>query len=231
MGTSYAPNIVKDGLVFYVDAANPRSYPGSGTQVNNLIGTGTGSLAVAGQDPVTFETLNGGCFDFDGSNDKMLHSEDIGLASGGDPFSAFQWVRFTSRNQYAPSLAFGTANTLQAFIFNLSGNTNNYFKCSFWQSEFESTVQPSTGVWYNLAFTYGDGGSTNAKLYVDGSIIKTGTVSLNTTLSGEVQMGSYSGNSDQYDLNGKISSTFIYNRALTQAEVKQNYNALKGRFQ
>jgi hypothetical protein len=43
-------------------------------------------------------------------------------------------------------------------------------------------------------------------------------------------MGSYSGNSDQYDLNGKISSTFIYNRALTQAEVTQNYNALKNRF-
>ena len=36
MGTSYSPNIVKDGLVFQVDAANPRSYPGSGTTYSNL---------------------------------------------------------------------------------------------------------------------------------------------------------------------------------------------------
>ena len=30
------PNIVTDGLVFYVDAANQKSYPGTGTTVNDL---------------------------------------------------------------------------------------------------------------------------------------------------------------------------------------------------
>ena len=31
-----APNIVKDGLVFAVDPANQRSYPGSGTAWNSM---------------------------------------------------------------------------------------------------------------------------------------------------------------------------------------------------
>ena len=39
MGASYSPNIVKDGLVFYIDAANPKSYPGSGTVINSMVVT------------------------------------------------------------------------------------------------------------------------------------------------------------------------------------------------
>ena len=45
MGTSYSPNIVKDGLVFYVDPANPRSYVSGSSTVFNLITPGiTGSI-------------------------------------------------------------------------------------------------------------------------------------------------------------------------------------------
>ena len=44
MGTSYSPNIVKDGLVFQVDAANPRSYPRSGTTWFDLKCNDNGTL-------------------------------------------------------------------------------------------------------------------------------------------------------------------------------------------
>ena len=36
MGTKYNPNIVRDGLVLYFDAANTRSYSGSGNTVYNM---------------------------------------------------------------------------------------------------------------------------------------------------------------------------------------------------
>ena len=65
MGTSYAPNIVKDGLVFYIDAANLRSYPGSGTTANTLLGTSNATL----NGGVTFDSANLGNFNCDGVDD------------------------------------------------------------------------------------------------------------------------------------------------------------------
>ena len=47
MAYSMGPGkIVEDGLIFYVDAANKESYPGSGTNINNLIDNNiTGSMS------------------------------------------------------------------------------------------------------------------------------------------------------------------------------------------
>lgn len=45
MATLYSPKIVTDGLVMYLDAANPRSYPRSGTAWNDISGNNiTGTL-------------------------------------------------------------------------------------------------------------------------------------------------------------------------------------------
>ena len=53
MGTSYGPNIVIDGLVFYIDPFNPRCYSGSGNTLIDLSGNGyhaskTTGLSVSG---------------------------------------------------------------------------------------------------------------------------------------------------------------------------------------
>ena len=45
MGGQAGPNIVKDGLVFYMDAMNLRTWPGpDSSTVNSLIGSATGSI-------------------------------------------------------------------------------------------------------------------------------------------------------------------------------------------
>ena len=56
------PNIVTDELVFTYDAGSTRSYPGSGTTVSNIIGGLTGAL----QNGVTFNSADGGFWEFDG---------------------------------------------------------------------------------------------------------------------------------------------------------------------
>ena len=57
--------IVTDGLVFYVDAGNSNSYPGSGTTWSDLIGSNDGALT----NGPTFDSANGGSIVFDGTND------------------------------------------------------------------------------------------------------------------------------------------------------------------
>ena len=44
MGIQYNPKVVTDGLVFYVDAANKRSYPGTGTTWTDLKGGNNGTF-------------------------------------------------------------------------------------------------------------------------------------------------------------------------------------------
>ena len=66
MGIRRGPNIVRDGLVFAVDAANPTSYPGSGTiWKDQTVNQNNGTLT----NGPTFDSGNGGSIVFDGSND------------------------------------------------------------------------------------------------------------------------------------------------------------------
>ena len=39
MGIAYNTSMISDGLIVYVDAANPRSYPGTGNTWYDLSGT------------------------------------------------------------------------------------------------------------------------------------------------------------------------------------------------
>ena len=60
------PHIITDGLVLALDTAAPRSYPGSGTTINDLSSSGLNGTLV-GSPP--FSTDNSGILDFDGSSD------------------------------------------------------------------------------------------------------------------------------------------------------------------
>lgn len=68
MSIQVGPDIINDGLVLQLDAANPRSYIGSGTVWNDLSGNNnTGSLV----NGPTFTSTNKGEISFDGSNDSV----------------------------------------------------------------------------------------------------------------------------------------------------------------
>ena len=77
MAVGYNPSIVSDGLVFFLDPANKRSYSGSGLTANGLVG-GIGGALVNG---VGFTSSNNGSFFFDGSNDYAA-IENINYSSG-----------------------------------------------------------------------------------------------------------------------------------------------------
>ena len=65
MGIISGANLIDNGLVYSLDAANFRSYSGSGLTSNALVG-GIGATLVNG---VGFTSANNGSFIFDGTND------------------------------------------------------------------------------------------------------------------------------------------------------------------
>ena len=66
MPTSAGPNIIEDGLVLHLDAADRQSYPGSGTAWNNLTGTLNSGSLINGP---AFNSSNAGNLIFDGVDD------------------------------------------------------------------------------------------------------------------------------------------------------------------
>jgi len=231
MGIRRGPNIVRDGLVFAVDAANPSSYPGSGTTwKDQTVNQNNGTLT----NGPTFDSANGGSIVFDGANDYVdcgnindiknasqisisiwTYIDDISfrillgqnLISGTDLFQLYYW----------------SANTLYIWIKSGNVGTVSYVNTS-------SIV--NINQWYNFTLVF-DGTLTNndrAKLYLNGGndiITNRGTMPTTFTNSSESFLIGR-GLNGYFD--GRMSNTQIYNRALSATEVTQNYNALKGRF-
>ena len=224
MGFYRGPNIVTDGLVFAMDPGSERCYPGTGTATYNIINNATGSLA----NGTAYVTSNGGAFDFDGTDDYISFPDDTNLNS--QTLTMESWVQLDSTlAQEAFIFEKGFVNTQYSNF--VATNSYLYFRTmtlSIQDLALNLTNHVSAGDWFHIVCTYGSGVK---RIYINGVAITTqtgltGTIPTNTT---GLFLGAY-GPGSSYFMNGKIAVSRVYNKALTQAEVTQNFNAQKSRF-
>ena len=216
MGIDYNNIIVSDGLVLYLDAANTRSYSGSGTSSNSLVG-GIGATLVNG---VGFTSSNNGAFTFDGSNDYINFGNSSAVQQSSGTLSA--WAKASSpgggyRGIIAKQGAYGLFYTDSVLV----------------AYDWAADAPRSTGVniadntWKNVVLTYQSGVSNGTRIYINGVSVLTTTITvLNQT--GNL-FGGAEANAGQYAA-CQISLFNMYNRALSATEILQNYNATKGRY-
>jgi len=224
MGFYRGPNIVTDGLVFALDPGSERCYAGTGTATYNIINNATGSLA----NGTAYVTSNGGAFDFDGTDDYISFPDDTNLNS--QTLTMESWVQLDS-TLYQEAFIFekGFVNTQYSNFVATNGYL--YFRTiglSPNDNSLNLTSYTSAGLWTHITCTYGAG---TKYIYINGVLRSTqtgltGTISTNTT---GLFLGAY-GPGTSYFMNGKIAVSRVYNKALTQAEVTQNFNAQKSRF-
>jgi hypothetical protein len=220
MSYSFGKSIVTDGLVFYVDAANGNSYPGSGTTWADLAGSSNGTLT----NGPTFDSDNGGSIVFDGSNDYASFSNFTSVASTG---TVCQWFKPTiswSNSNPAMRLSgihsnweFGRTVFGGAFAFDLGAAIQLTTAQTTW----------SNSLWYNMVVTW-DTGANTSKVYIGGTLNNSGTAT-NSSSTGTFEIARSPGGTSQV-WNGNIASVKYYNKVLTATEILQNYNALKNRF-
>jgi hypothetical protein len=225
LAINYNPRIITDGLVLCLDAANPKSYGGSGTTWTDLSGRGNNGTLVNG---VGYVGTNGGALSFDGVNDYVnlgTPSSLTSLYTSNNKVTVCAWVRIN-------------ANVGQDIIFD--SGSNERIQLDLFGNAFRFTITTSGGIirtannplnintWNYCIGTY-DG--TNVSSYSNGSLVsqvgQTGNISSDTS---NFIIGNYSILNYGYGLNGNISQVSIYNRALSASEVKQNYNATKSRY-
>ena len=236
MGLKHHPRVVTNGLVYYLDAANTRSYVGSGITANGLIG-GIGGTLVNG---VGFTSSNNGSFVFDGTNDYILSPLPDVLT--GSSITWIAWYKSSSdtaqtlisksslTTNTSFDLSVGPAtitltNELITIICIDNGNRIGYVSTNrneLFDNEWHQIVlvaQPSSYLLYldarSLSLTVGQGSN-------NGSV---------SNVANALTIGAWNRQGTLGTLtNGSISSVQIYNRALTAQEILQNYNATKKRY-
>jgi len=229
---SITTEIITDGLVFNMDAANRASYPKTGTTItetiNSVAGTFNGS---------TFVNEDNGVINFDGTDDYIDFDDilDLGVLSvsmwincdvynSGRQFLFGKWKN--SHRAYALVLnQSGTSAGSITSQISIDGGFSNAGLAT------DSGVIDANDTWFNVGFTH-DG--TNLKTYVNGVLGATVTIGgAYTSGTAHVAIGTILFSNDTSPLNpfnGQIANTHVYNRALSASEVLHNYNALKGRF-
>jgi len=224
MGLAHSPKIVTDGLVLCLDAANPKSYPGSGTTWTDLSGNGNSGTLTNGP---TFNASNNGYLSFDGINDYI----DVGNGSNlsfGNTFTAIAWFHVGSTTIYQPIVSkVNSDGSLGWEMANSAGTFRSTLRPTSTQINLNQSGSLSLSTWYMGAITFDN---TTLKMYINGilnnSTISGGPVTLNS--SQNLWIGARGNGNNFY--NGFISNASIYNRALTASEIQQNFNALRGRY-
>jgi hypothetical protein len=242
MAFAYSPKIVTDGLVFAVDAANKKSYPGSGTTWTDLAGSNNGTLT----NGPTFDSGNGGNIVFDGTNDRTDINYTPESQSAITICSWFKTTRTTRQvligaysgydstnsNGFSIDLNRGSSISEQDSVFYFArigtGQLNSQFS-------YATNTSLSNGSWHFIAVTH-DLPTGVVTINVDNTNYSvTDTKSSSAGPWGSFEFNPKIGaNNSQGTINnfvdGQVASVSIYNKVLTADEVTQNYNALKGRF-
>jgi hypothetical protein len=227
MSLSHHPSIVKNGLIIYLDAANRKSYSGSGTNwIDLTAGKNNGTLT----NSPTYSTSNNGYLIFNGSNQYIVKASVPSLAFGTGDYTVDGWINFQqikdSSNLITPDSDLSVSqNVYWWFGYNASqlrfGQhfTSNGVYCSW---------SPSTSTWYHIAATRISG---TTALYINGiSQSVTNPTIFNGTSWSQRGYAIARINGTPTYTNGYIASVKVYNVGLTASQILQNYNATKGRF-
>jgi hypothetical protein len=227
------PGLITNGLVLYLDAANPASYISGSLNWNDLSRNNSSGSLINGP---TFNTGSGGSIVFNGSNNYV----DFGnLGTIGNNQTVEVWFNSTSVVNYKNILDMNyltysptTGNVGPRLEQQTNGYLTWYWSGNTTDNNTRNSAIVTTNLivntWYQAVFTLTSGAFI---LYLNGTQTNSGTSPQGyITTYGSVNLGrGFVLDSSRY-FTGSESILRIYNRTLTTDEVLQNYNAQKSRF-
>lgn len=220
------PEIVNDGLVLHLDAANTRSYPGSGTSWNDLVSNNNGTMT---NGPV-YSSTNNGIVSFDGIDDYVDCGPATFLGPSLTGLTVSCWYKVGKRTaqmvaengtNFTTNTFYMAVENASSLTFEVYGSSHDAVYCNFVYD---------LGVWYNIVGTWSP--NNRVEIYANGILSSGSRV-------GSVQSSLRSGNTNlllgqrpgpSIPFEGSISNFSIYNSALSEVEVKQNFEATRSRY-
>jgi len=251
MSISISGEIVTNGLVMHYDALNQRSYPGSGTDWNDLTPySNIGSLDNA-NNPVTIADGYASFIADEGVNNRYMEIFDISqINNTTDYVTVDMWAKIPSNlgnSSTANPFLFGFTNTYGVSIREADGipigeigfTTNS--QDTFGIADLAYMTSSLFNKWVHYSFVACDGSldKTNQKIYINSVPLSLSQVRgtdefglryFSTTSTSNMAFGTRRSNAGARAITYDAAIIKVYNRELTQAEVTQNFNAHKGRF-
>ena len=219
------PAVVTNGLVLNLDAGFTPSYPTTGTTWYDVSSGGNNGALTNGP---TFSSADSGSIVFDGTNDYCSFNIDSSLITNAGEMTFNVWYKYTTSTQDTSLLEIGGGYNTWALYWDFVAQTLLTFTVTgSYNNRVQSTTNTRTGAWFNSCGTYS---SASTRIYTNG--VLEGTIANQTLLSQTgVKEGRIAADAGTVNyMGGNVAIVQIYNRALTAAEITQNYNATKGRF-
>lgn len=240
MGQQLNSRIPIEGLVVLYDAADPISYPGSGTTLYNLAANGMGdTLSLYGD--LSFGSISNGVVNIGGNNNNtpegcILRSTGSIADTLNGSFTSIGWIkRTTSKDAEVLSyretwqrLAFTIFDTGMGFYQRETvdaGGDGSY-------NTFNTTVSVTNNLNEWNCYALVKSGS-QWSFYKDGELIQTNTFDMTETISGVAYHVGAAWSDDDYlsnCMNGSVGPILHYNRPLSDVEILQVYKSHKSRY-
>ena len=221
MGSHSGPkNLSFDSILFAIDAANTRSYSGSGSTVTGLKSGSSFTLSTA--------TYSGSgstsAYVFSGSG-SILSSSNTGISAAVSR-TLTCWVKFSSKaSQCVLSIGANGANTGYSLE-----TSSTVWLFGYGNSGTASTITYDINQWYHVALvgSFVSGTTLNSSLYINGTLRQTNSnASINTTNSVFRIANNPAGT---LSLNGSVSQAKIYNKALSSREISDHFEDYRSRY-
>lgn len=223
MGVDYNTRIATNGLVLCLDAANKKSYPGSGATWNDL-SKSAATTTLFNSPPFTNNSIDFGTGV--GAYGSIL-ATGLNFTVG----SIECWSKNNIPQDGMTQTLFARTNTSTG-TFNIVKNTS-----SFYNFQIRTSTDGGLGVlsdsiattnWTHLVGVYD--GST-VRMYVNGILQNSITPGVGVLNTGGTLTYNIARNTTTFQFwNGQIQLIRLYNRGISNAEVQQNFNATRGRF-
>jgi len=226
MGFNYSPKIVTDGLVMYLDAANSRSYPGSGTTWRDLSRGGNAGTLVGNP---TYSN-NPGFFTFSANRNVSTALSNISLSAA----TFIAWVYPTQTQAQYTGIIFNRTgfggSTALATGMNLFTNNSIGYHWVDTNFSWNSGLTIPNNQWSMIVMSINSTAATAYLCQSSGITTATNTTS-HPPISGlNFFIACDPGFTADRAFIGRIATSMIYNRALSATEIQQNYNTQKPRF-
>jgi hypothetical protein len=241
MSIARGPRIAKDGLVLCLDAADKNSYPGSGTSFYDISGIDNNGTNV---NSPTFSTSNGGEFSYNGSNQYVR----VPYTASLNPSSAITMESVAYRSTWNTALNMRLMSKTEGGGYQLSLNEGS----SLVPSGNTGVIVYLSGIGYRSTYTALSGVSNGyhhfvgtfdgryIKFYIDGVLKSTYDYGSSASIGYHVTYyansliiaaeASGGANAAGQYFDGSIAVSRLYNTALSQAQIQNNFNAVRKRY-
>jgi hypothetical protein len=242
------PRIVTDGLIVCLDAAHSRSYPGSGSSWFDLSGNNY-TFNIGGGSYSNNSIVYNGAYTngYESITNSVPFSNNWTISVFGKPTSMFD------------SLSNCASGSMTVFSKEAGGTGHSmaytYYSASNYRLNATIAINPSspnfiyinrviTGTeleiinrayLYTLRCSYNaTTNTTTGTTFVNGIQLSSNSITNGgppISPDGQFRIGGRTNNCNNGSFKGNLYSVYVHNRALSNSEILQNYNAIKGRFQ